>query len=247
MGCVCGGGSDRFAARKPLLQTRPPPLVGAPEPGRSGRPLDRLRPGSTRLSAWSTQARCLATPLSPGRGEPCGGRGQTRPRLPSACESARCVIMLVLREAGGRDRMSGPPARTLKRTPQCRGWGGGVGTELGHVGGRFVGISAPWEEAEGAHSRLCGLPGRHTAGTVVCNREGPSPNTGRPAPCDLEPPVSGLRGCGAEPPWALCHTPGPPRASPGRRSRPPPAPAARRAPPLRFFPDVGTASASTTV
>lgn len=179
--------------------------------------------------------------------EPCGGRGQTRPRLPSACESARCVIMLVLWEAGGRDRMSGPPARTLKRTPQCRGWGGGVGTELGHVGGGFVGISAPWEEAEGAHSRLCGLPGGHTAGTVVCSREGPLPNTGRPAPCDLEPPVLGLRGCGAQPPWALCHTPGPLRASPGRRSRPPPAPAARRAPPLRFFPDVGTASASTTV
>lgn len=63
---------------------------------------------------------------------------------------------------------------------------------------------------------------------------------GRTSSRGPEPPVSGLPGCGPNRP-GLCHTPGPLRSSPGHRSRPP------GAPPLPFFPDVDTTSASTRV
>lgn len=86
------------------------------------------------------------------------------------------------------------PARTLKWIPQCNGLWGRMGTESGHVGGGFVGGSAPpgkrlgGKLAPGSAARLVGTQLAQTS--AIGRGPHPTPTGQRPA---LGPPAARLR------------------------------------------------------
>lgn len=166
---VCSRG-----VRKRGAWPRPCPCTRSTAGGRRGPAPGPARPGSGR--------RHLLSPAGP------------QARLPSTCYSARCVSIHLPYDAGVRDRMSRPPARTLKWIPQCDGLWGGMGTESGHVGGGFVGGSAPpgkrlgGKLAPGSAARPVGTQLAQTS--AIGRGPHPTPTGQRPA---LGPPASRLR------------------------------------------------------